>query len=259
MHRSGTAGIDAPRGRRAAVLLSVPFLLTLVSLACLLSAPASGAAGPRAEKTPPPDTLASRIARRYGLDAFGRIEALHYVFRLRAGERKVDREWTWYPRRDSVEYRGPGPDGKAIQKAFSYSRRDPSSMGAPGTRSIDAWFVNDQYWLLFPYHLAWDRGIRLESAAADGQADFRLTVTYPPEGGYTPGDAYDLFVDSAGTIRSWAFRKGAAEGEGRPALWSEPVPVGPLRLSLERSSPDSLPGGFRIRFEDVKAVTAAAD
>jgi hypothetical protein len=201
--------------------------------------------------------MASRTARRYGLDDFGKVAALHYVFRLDAGERKVEREWTWYPRRDSVEYSGKGPDGTAIRKA--YSRRDPRGMDSPETRSIDAWFINDQYWLLFPFHLVWDKGIRLENAEASGHAAYRLTVTYPPEGGYTPGDAYDLFLDSAGTIRRWAFRKGGAPGPGKAALWSEPVPVGPLRLSLERASPDSLSGGFRIRFENVKAVTAAVD
>jgi hypothetical protein len=198
--------------------------------------------------------LASRIAGRYGLEAFDKVSALHYVFRLEAGERKAVREWTWYPRRDSVVFRGESPKGTAIRT--SYSRRDPRSMGAPEIRRIDAWFINDQYWLLFPYHLAWDEGLRLESAAAPGPAAFRLTVSYPPEGGYTPGDAYDLFVDSAGTIRRWDFRKGDSRGPGRTALWSEPVPIGPLRLSLQRSSSDSVPAGFRIRFENVKAVLA---
>lgn len=247
MLRSDTGGIDSRRDRRSAAVL----------LFLLLSAVAAGAALNPADTAPSPDTLASRIARRYGLDAFDKVIALHYIFRFEAGERKVEREWTWFPRRDSVVFRGIGPDGAAIHAA--YSRRDARSLGAPETRSIDAWFINDQYWLLFPFHLAWDEGIRLESAAASGPAAFRLTVTYPPEGGYTPGDAYDLFVDSAGTIRRWAFRKGDAQGPGKAAIWSEPVPVGPLNLSLQRSSPDSVPGGFRIRFENVKAVTAATD
>jgi hypothetical protein len=77
-------------------------------------------------------------------------------------------------------------------------------------------------------------------------------VRYPTEGGYTPGDAYDLRLDSTGRIESWVFRKGNSPEPTREALWSEPVPVGPLRLSLDRPGPDK---GFHLWFTGVTVDT----
>lgn len=219
---------------------------------------------------PSHDSLARLIADRYGASGFHQVKSIHYVFNVRSEGKEVAREWTWFPKTDSVAYRGKDPGGLSVQA--SWSRRNPFSVQSPGVRPLDRWFVNDQYWLLFPFHLAWDKGLRLESAPAEAVAGkgggeaWRLTVTYPSEGGYTPGDAYDLFVDSAGTVRRWIFRKGNAAKPTRETRWSAPVTMGPLRLSLEREgltgpegpSPDGKgrESGFKIRFTDVRVEIA---
>ena len=38
-----------------------------------------------------------------------------------------------------------------------------------------------------------------------------ITITYPNEGGYTPGDAYDIYFDEDYMIKEWTFRKGNSE------------------------------------------------
>lgn len=245
MRLKGTAGID-----RAALLAAL--------LALTISA------------APPPDSLARLVADRYGASGFHQVKSLHYVFNVRSDGKEVARDWTWFPKSDSVAYRGRDPGGLSVQA--SWSRRNTFSLQSPAVQPLDRWFVNDQYWLLFPLHLAWDKGIRLESAAAEtaegksGGEAWRLTVTYPSEGGYTPGDAYDLFVDSAGTVRRWIFRKGNAEKASRETRWSAPVSKGPLRLSLEREGlarpEENGPEGkgrnddFKVWFSELRVETA---
>lgn len=214
------------------------------------AAPASAAG---AAVAPHPDSLAKLAARRYGAGAFHQVAAIHYTFKVRFKGKDTERRWTWFPREDSVLYSGKDTAGLAITAAWS--RRNRFSMESPPVKPLDRWFVNDQYWLLFPLHLVWDKGVRLESAgmpsARGGGAGeaWRLTATYPSEGGYTPGDAYDLFLDTAGTVRRWIFRKGNSAEPTREAHWSAPVAVGPLWISLERKGPE---GDFRLWFEDVK-------
>jgi hypothetical protein len=195
--------------------------------------------------------LADRIARRYGSDAFYRVASLRFTFHVRFKERNIERAWIWFPKQDSVSYRGPDAKGLVIQAA--YSRRNAFSLGSEQVAAIDKSFINDQYWLLFPLHLKWDKDIALKVFRAErpGEA-WRLMVTYPSSGGYTPGDAYDLFVDSTATIKRWIFRKGNAAEPTREAFWSAPVNVGGVGISMEHSGPDP---DFHLWFTDVKVST----
>ena len=226
---------------------------------------AAGSAVPPTREIPPlpsADSLAQRIARRYGADHFHLVNSLHYVFHVRYGGKDMARDWTWFPKSDSVVYKGKDAGGMEISAA--YSRRNSYSMGAESVVAVDKMFVNDQYWLLFPLHLRWDIGKHMTvvsmtdpKEAARGEM-YKLTVVYPPQGGYTPGDAYDLFVDNTATIQRWIFRKGNGEKTNRETLWSWPAPVGGLAISMERDTPkwvaDSTAKGFRLWFTDVTVV-----
>jgi hypothetical protein len=210
---------------------------------------------------PDPHALARRIAERYGVDSFARVQSVHFVFNVHYKGNDVARAWTWFPREDSVVYNGKDAGGAMITAA--YSRKNPYSLGSDAVKAVDKMFINDQYWLFFPYHLIWDKDTKMEASAmpveakAQGKAEarrrvaYRMTVTYPSEGGYTPGDAYDLFVDSAGTVVRWVFRKGNGDKPTREAMWSEPVEKGGLNLSLERPG---MGDDFRLKFSDVQVV-----
>jgi hypothetical protein len=196
-------------------------------------------------------SMARRVADRYGASAFHRVDAIHYVFKVRYDGKETAREWTWYPKDDSVAFKGKDAGGAMIQA--SYSRRNKWSMGSDAVKGVDKMFINDQYWLLFPLHLAWDTGTKQEVAALphnDAGEAYRLTVTYPAEGGYTPGDAYDLFIDVDGVIKRWIFRRANSPKPTREALWTEPKAMGPLGISMERPSPGK--DGFKLWFENVR-------
>lgn len=56
-----------------------------------------------AQKAP----IAEQIAKTYGLDSWGQIEAVRYTFNLDIpGLFKVSRTWTWEPKSDRVTYEG---------------------------------------------------------------------------------------------------------------------------------------------------------
>ncbi|MDB5106269.1 MAG: hypothetical protein JWP91_3958 [Fibrobacteres bacterium] len=223
--------------------------LALLACFCAASLPAKEAA---TAPSPLPEAgdLAQRIAARYGADDFHRIKSLHYVFHVKLPGKKIEREWTWFPKEDSVLYKGEDPKG--VKLTAAYSRKNTFSMGSESVAAIDKSFVNDQYWLLFPLHLKWDKDLTLKVSPGEkaGEA-YHLMVMYPSTGGYTPGDAYDLFVDSSATLKRWVFRKGNSPEPTVEAKWSKPVKVEPLDLSLEHPGPDEKK--FKLWFSDVKA------
>src|SRR5215467_12608209 len=153
-------------------------LLTMAML--LLAATCS------AQKCPP---VAEKIAKAYGLDSFGQIEAIRYTFNLPLF--KISRTWVWEPKADRVTYEGKDKDGKAVK--VTYVRSQLSSQPDNVKKEIDPGFTNDNYWLVFPFHAYWDTSATVTDEgmqklpAGKGSAR-RVVVKYPPEvGGDTPG------------------------------------------------------------------------
>jgi hypothetical protein len=249
------SAIHAPIGRipsraRKRLLLLALVLLIPVSI---FPSDAPGSKTAQSQSLPSADSLAGRIADRYGADAFEKVESISYKFNVKHKGGEVERTWTWFPKQDSVLYRGK--DAKGVMLTMAYSRRNRFSMGSEQVTAVDKSFVNDQYWLLFPLHLKWDKDIKLQvgPSAQAGEAH-KLTVTYPSQGGYTPGDAYDLFVDSTGMIKRWVFRKGNAPEPTTQTAWSAPVEMGGLGISMEHPGPTK---DFKVWFSDVKVETGS--
>ena len=62
--------------------------------------------------------VAEQIAKTYGLDSFGQIEAIRYTFNADLGKIKVSRSWVWEPKLLRGEGRG-GQTRKADVLALS--------------------------------------------------------------------------------------------------------------------------------------------
>src|SRR5215468_1526139 len=108
-------------------------------------------------QTLPP--LAEQMAKTYGLEAFGQIEAIRYTFNVDFGARKLSRTWVWEPQADRIAYDGKDKAGKPVQA--TYVRAQLSSQPAVVQDDVDPAFVNDQYWLVLPFHVVWD-GAKVE-------------------------------------------------------------------------------------------------
>jgi hypothetical protein len=199
--------------------------------------------------------IADQIAKTYGLDSFGQIDAIRYTFNIDAGPAlKLSRSWVWEPKTDQISYEGKDKAGNPVK--VTYSRSQLASQSAFVKDEVDPGFFNDQYWLLFPFHLVWDTSPTVQDAGMQklplgkGSAK-KVAVKYPSDGGYTPGDTWDLYVGTDGRIRELAFHHG---GTVKPSLvlatWADYKKAGPLLLSLDhRGTADGKP--LRLFFSNV--------
>ena len=216
----------------------------------------------RAQTRPP---IAEQLAKTYGLDSFGQIEAIRYTFNLQLPGLKlnVSRSWVWQPKTGQVSYEGKDKDGKPVKA--TYVRSQLNSEPANVKDEIEPAFVNDQYWLVFPFHVYWDSSADVQDLGAQklplakGSAK-HVVVKYPAEaGGYTPGDTWELFVGTEGRVDEFIYRRG---GPKKPsvviATWAGYKKAGPLLISTEhRGTADGKP--LRLFFSKVAVKLVGAD
>jgi len=60
--------------------------------------------------------IAEQIAKAYGLDSWGQIDAVRYTFNLPIF--KISRTWTWEPKANRVTYEGKDKDGKPVKVTY---------------------------------------------------------------------------------------------------------------------------------------------
>ena len=177
-----------------------------------------------------PDTLPMQVAKAYGFENWDQVKSIGYTWNVqRDSATVVSRTWKWNIQDSTVSYAG-------ADTSFTYS------LTADSLPEKDGAFINDKYWALMPFQLAWDKGYTYEvtekaSSPIQGLPSTKLSILYGAEGGYTPGDAYDLYLDAEHKILEWTFRKGNAP-EGRTWTWEKSVPYGPIQISLEHKDPE---------------------
>jgi len=216
----------------------------------------------RAENLPP---VAEQMAKTYGLDAFGKIEKIRYTFNLEFPGVKLARTWEWEPKTDQISYEGKDKDGKPVKVTYQRSQLDSQSDAVKN--EVDPAFINDQYWLLFPLHVSWDGSAKVTDEGmhnlplGKGSAE-RVVVKYPSEGGYAPGDTWELYVGADHRIEEFIYRGGGPGIQKRPsvliATWSDYKKVGPLLISTDhRGTADGKP--MRVFFSNVSVKVTGSD
>lgn len=225
--------------------------MNLIKLMLILVVGLFGLVQPLESQTVKSET-AEKIAQAYGIDGFDKVHELQYTFNAKLGDKTVKRSWIWHPKANKVTLVSVGDEEKNV----SYDRQDLDK--ATGSlKEIDSWFINDQYWLVFPFHLVWDEGVKIE---VGGQSEnlpigtgltTKVVVTYPDTGGYTPGDVYELYIDDSYMIIEWVYRKGGSPEPTRMSTWEDNQKLGPITISLDHNGPD----GFRVWFTDVVVST----
>ena len=237
---------------RSEVRLNV---MRLLAFGMLLILPATS----EAQQSPP---IAEQIAKTYGLDSFGQIEAIRYTFNLEFPGVKISRTWEWSPKTDTVAYEGKDKEGKPIK--LTYQRSQLSSQSDAIKNEIDPNFANDQYWLILPFHIVWDRAtvtnegvhkLPLGSASAE-----RVVAKYPSEGGYQPGDTWELYVGADRRVEEIVYRRGAPNPPPKLviATYTDYKKAGPLLVATDhRGTVDGKP--FQLSFSDVSVKVTGSE
>ena len=228
-----------------------------LSLGVLLLAGASSA------QTRPP--VVEQLAKTYGIDSYGQIEAIRYTFNLELPALKVNitRSWEWEPKTGQVSYESKDKDGKPVK--VSYNRNQLNSAPPNVKDEIDPGFNNDNYWFIFPFHVYWDTSaivtVTEKQKLPLGKGSATLaSVKYPAEvGGDTPGDTWDLYVGSDGRIVEFIYHRG---GPKKPSnvttTWAGYKKAGPLLVSTDhRGTADGKPA--HIFFSNVAVKLAGSD
>jgi len=191
----------------------------------------------RAQTRPP---IVEQLAKTYGLDSYGQLDAVRYTFNLELPALKVSlsRTWTWEPKTGQVTYEAKDKDGKPVK--VTYNRSQLNNAPANVKDEIEPGFVNDNYWFIFPFHVYWDTSavvtVKEKQKLPLAKATATLvSVKYPAEvGGYTPGDTWDLYVGSDGRVAQFIYHRG---GPKKPSnvttTWAGYKKAGPLVVSTD--------------------------
>jgi hypothetical protein len=213
-----------------------------------------------AQNRPP---IIDQIAKAYGLDSFGQIDAIRYTWNAQFPGVNVSRSWVWEPKTNKVSYEGKDKDGKPVK--VTYMRSELSSQSDAVKNEVDPGFTNDNYWLLFPFHAYWDTSATVTDQgmhklpSGNGSAEL-VAVKYPAEvGGYTPGDTWELYVGKDNRVEQFAYHRG---GPKKPSLviatWAGYKKTGPLMISTEhRGTADGKP--LHLFFSDVAVKLTGSD
>lgn len=233
--------------------LSRTIMLGCLSLGMVLVVPTCWA-----QQRPP---ILEQIAKTYGLDSWGQIEAIRYTWNGEIpGLFKLSHAWEWEPKTNKISYEGKDKDGKPVK--VTYMQSDLSSQSDQVKNEVEPAFVNDNYWLLFPLHAYWDSSATVTDQGmkklpiGSGSAEL-VSIKYPPEaGGFTPGDTWDLYVGRDHRVQAMVYHRG---GPKKPSLviatWAGYKKAGPLLISTEhRGTADGKPLHISITGLAVKAT-----
>lgn len=194
-----------------------------------------------------------KVANAYGFENWGQVEEIRYTFNTLKNEKHNARVWVWRPIDREVTL--VAWEGSDMELPITYSLDDINEDASETLRKVDHRFINDSYWLLYPFQLVWsspdifDKGT-VSLPIGDGKAH-KLVTQYPDEGGYTPGDAYDIYLDENNLILQWDFRKGG-KVHGWPTTWENNVDLGPIKVCTDHYDKER---NFRLWFDGLGVTT----
>jgi hypothetical protein len=210
--------------------------------------------------------IAEQIAEAYGLNSYAQVEAIRYTFNIR-GAIRVTRSWVWEPKTGQISYEAVDKDGKSVKIAFVQSKVAADSPVAKA--KIDWFFVNDNYWAFLPFHIYWDSsGAKVQDMGMQklplGKGSAKLVTVKYPNGGYTPGDTWDMYVGSDNRLEEMVYHRGGPQNPATPVpalvtvTWQGYKKAGPLVFSTEHSgTADGKP--LRLFFSNVAVKLVGSD
>jgi hypothetical protein len=186
-----------------------------------------------------------QIAEANGISNFKKAQMLEFTFNVQRDTASASsRHWQWYPGSNEVVFVTDSSNQK-------FKRYDTTTQDL---KKLNARFTNDEYWLLFPFHMSWDSGFQLIdskmiSAPISGKSLRKLTVKYNNKDGFTPGDMYDVYVDGSNQIKEWVFHSKGVSEPSMVTTWENYKDFNGLNIAQDHKSKD---GKFRLWFTGIQ-------
>ncbi len=192
-------------------------------------------------------SILKKVAHAHGFENWKDVSEIKFTFNVDKGGDHFERSWIWKPKSNDITAITP-------ENTLEYNRANMDSTA----QKINGDFVNDKYWLLAPYQLIWDAdNIEYEhtakaTAPISKKPMQKLTIIYGSEGGYTPGDAYDLYFGDDLILQEWVYRKGNQTNPSMTTTWEDYTDKDGLKIAEMHKNED---GSFKLYFTDVKVTT----
>lgn len=196
---------------------------------------------------PQETSILEKVANANGFANWVNVAELKFTFNVDRDTTHFERTWIWKPKTNEIT----AISAEGTTK-YNWAKMDSVA------NTINAGFINDKYWLLAPYQLVWDgKNIQHELSSAikapiSKKPMQKLTIVYGSEGGYTPGDAYDLYFGDDMIVKEWVFRKGNAAEPSMTTTWEDYEDIGGLKIAKMHKMGE---GNFKLFFTDVSVKT----
>lgn len=188
-------------------------------------------------------TTAKKIAKAHGIEHWKDVNEIQFTFNVNRGDNHSERSWKWNPKTNDV---------RLISKkdTITFNRTSVDSL----SQKADKAFINDKFWLLVPFQLIWDEGTTIsepvcERSLLSNEVFFKITINYSDEGGYTPGDAYDIFYDHDYIIREWVFREGNSKEPSMTTTFENYKNLNGIKIAKDHKMAE---GNFNLYFSNIK-------
>ena len=229
--------------KKAFLLLSI---IALIS-SCKNDSTSQNSSGNEAEKEIVELTTAQHLAENAGLSNWNDVEEIKFSFNVgKDGRTVLTRKWKWNPNTNNVQL-------IALGDTINYNRKSKlDSIQA----SADRGFINDVYWLIPEFKLVWDEGTKIteeksQVAPISKEMLNMITILYNNEGGYTPGDAYDIYYDKNHKFKEWAYRSKNDSIITMATTFEAFKTVEGISIATDHRTPDRF---TRINFTDIEII-----
>lgn len=190
-------------------------------------------------------TIAEKIANANGFENWKDVSELEFTFNVDKDTTHSERSWIWKPKTNDVTFISKGD-------TLNYNRKSVDSLSLNANKA----FVNDKFWLLAPFQLVWDNTAKIsepiiEKAPISKKEMNKITLTYPSDGGYTPGDAYDFYYGDDFIIQEWNYRQGNSKEPSMSTTWEDYDDYNGIKLAKSHKRAE---GDWNLHFTNIKVV-----
>ncbi|MDA7558513.1 hypothetical protein N8768_05075 [Flavobacteriaceae bacterium] len=188
-------------------------------------------------------SVAQKIANAHGFKNWDKVTSISFTFGGQIEDTSSGRSWTWNPKTKDIRL-------KRGSKIIAYNQKQLDSSNL----KIDKAFINDKFWAFIPFQLVWDTGISISEpiktmAPVTNIELNKLTLLYSNQGGYTPGDAYDIYFNNDYIIMEWTFRKNNSTEATLTNTFENYVDIKGIKVAQEHRKAD---GKWNLLIRDLK-------